>query len=93
MQRWEGSSLLQRRPECTVSGMQLLQRGPWRSRTPRVLGLRARQGLGRGALQGVPVQHHRAQQPSSEGPQEVMGSCGVVGLDDIYIPWGGWGLW
>lgn len=52
------------------------------------LGLRARQGICWGEpLQDVPVQHHRAQQPTAEGPEEVTGCCRVVGLDDVHVTW------
>lgn len=40
------------------------------------------------ALQHVPVQHHSAQQPSAEGPKEVVGCCGVVRLDHRHVTWG-----
>lgn len=40
------------------------------------------------APQDVPIQHHWAQQPVAEGPEEVAGCRGVVGLDDIDVSWG-----
>lgn len=43
-----------------------------------------------GALQHIPVQHHGPQQPTAEGPEEVVGCRRVVGLDDGHVTWGRW---
>lgn len=62
----------------TAQGAQLGQVGRTSARGRS--GVRA----GGAALQDALVQHHRAQQPAAEGTQEVPGSRGVTGLEDVH---------